>query len=348
MDAKNGPEPKTKRRRGAGRATLQDVARIAGVTAMTVSRTINRPDTVSEANRDRVQAAIEELNYIPDRYAGALASQRTRIVTVIVPVLSRRVFNDIVHGANQVLGPAGYQVLFSNTYSTLAEEEAICRAILGWRPEGIIVSGVDHTEGARALLRESGVTVVEALELGADPIDINIGCDHFAVGIRMAGYLIGKGYRRIGFVGGELDRDFRAARRRAGFRQALADNGVPCVHDDVFPEPNTYDSGILAMRRLIESRTAVDAIFCVNDDLAVGAIFEAQRRNLRVPGDIAIAGFSGLDISAAVFPSLTTIASPRYRMGELAARAILDRAEGRHGGPDCIDVGFDLIQRESA
>ena len=338
---------KPRRRRGGGRVTLNDVAKVAGVTAMTVSRALNRPETVSHANRAKVQAAVSRLNYVPDRFAGALASQRTRIVTVIVPRLSRPVFNEIVGGAHDVIGPAGYQILLSATFASLEEEEAICRAVLGWRPEGVIMSGVDHTDATRGMLRDSGIPVVEALELGEAPIDINIGCDHFAVGATMADYLIGKGYRKPGFIGGELTMDFRARRRYDGFVHGLAAHGMTPAHAEIFEEPNTYDAGSRAVQRLLESGNEVDAVFCANDDLGVGAMCECLRLGLRVPQDIAVAGFAGLAIGRTVHPTLTTIASPRRRMGELAAQAILDRTNGTLEGGMQIDVGFELVERES-
>jgi len=253
-----------------------DVAERAGVGVMTVSRALEAPHSVSEPLRARVEAAVEALGYVPDRFAGGLASAGTRLVTVIVPSLSRRVFSDIVHGADAVLRPRGFQILFSNTFYSLGQEEETCRAVLGWRPEGVIIAGVDHTAGTRRLLAEAGVPVVEAMELGDDPIDLNVGLSHLDAGRRMGEHLVARGYRRIGFVGTQLDADFRAARRRAGFLQALAGHGLACAAEDSGGAPASFRIDAEAMARLLERRAPVDALFCVNDELAVGAILDPR------------------------------------------------------------------------
>jgi len=337
-----------KTRRGGGTVTLKEVAEHAGVAMMTVSRAINNPDAVSEELRTRIDESIKALGYVQNRFAGVLASVRTKLVTVVVPSLSSRVFAEIVRGADTVLSPGGYQILVSNTFFSLDDEEAVCRKVLGWRPEGIIVSGVDHNENTRALLRNAGVPVVEALELGRDPIDINIGLSHFEAGRTVGRYLIKKGYRRCAFIGAQMDIDFRAQRRLAGFQTALEEAGIEIVYRGDYDAPSTFEVGAQALSDLTESGQSVDALFCVNDELAVGAICESRRRGIAVPGKLAIAGFNDLDISGQIVPGLTTIRSPRERIGELSAEAILRRIDGEVLPRAQVDVGFELIERQSA
>lgn len=340
--------PKRRVRRGSGRATIRQVAERAGVAMITVSRALTRPQTVSADLRGRIEAAVRELGYVPNRFAGGLASERTRVIPVVIPSLSNRVFADIVRGAQDVLTPRGYQILFSNTFRSLDEEEAIVSALLGWVPDGIILSGVDHSEGTRARLDAAGIPVVEALELGERPIDINIGFSHFEAGRTMTRHLIERGYRRIGFVGTQLDADFRATRRLAGWRAALAEAGLPEAWLAAYPEPSSYRKGAEAVAELAERGLPVDAIFFHNDVLAVGAILECQRRGIAVPDDLAVGGFNGHDIGAEINPALTTILSPRRRMGQLAAEALLDRIEGDAPRGRQVDVGFELLPRQSA
>jgi len=343
-----GPaKPKDTQRRRSGGVTVKDVAEHAGVGVMTVSRAIRSPESVSKKLRTRVEKAIEALGYVPNRFAGGLASVSSRIVTIIIPSLSNRVFTDIVRGADDVLGPAGYQILLSNTYYSLEQEEAICRTVLGWRPEGLIIAGVDHTEGTRSLLSSIDIPVVEAMEIGANPIDINIGLSHHDAGRQITRHLVEAGYRKIAFIGAQLDVDYRAARRFAGHRQALEESGLSSFHQAVSEAPSSYRTGSETLGRMLDEGISPDAVFCVNDELAVGAIFECQRRGLRIPGDIAIAGFNGLEIGADVVPTLTTVLSPRRKMGQLSAQAILDRLEGENEAAVHIDVGFEILRRES-
>ena len=263
---------------------------------------------------------------------------------MIVPSLSGRVFGEIIVGADEVLSPRGYQIMVSNTAYSLEDEETVCRSVLGWRPEGVIVSGIDHTAATRQLLTDAGIPVVEALELGANPIDINIGLSHLDAGRLAAEYLIGKGYRRLAFIGAQLDIDFRAQRRRAGFLQGLAAAGLDPVHDAAHAGSVGFASGAEALVAMLRAQARPDALFCVNDELAVGAIGAALRSGLKVPDDLAVMGFNDLDISSNLVPALTTIRSPRLEMGRLAARAIL----GDAGVGKRVDVGFELVERESA
>ncbi|MDF0599717.1 LacI family DNA-binding transcriptional regulator [Psychromarinibacter sp. C21-152] len=323
--------------------TLKQVAERAGVGIMTVSRVINTPEAVSDKLKARVNEAVRELGYVPNRYAGSLASARTSLVTVIVPSLSGRVFGEIIKGADEILSPRGYQIMVSNTAYSLEDEELVCRRVLGWRPEGVIISGIDHTEGTRRLLLDAEIPVVEALELGGNPIDINIGLSHRDAGRAAVDHLLERGYRQLSFIGAQMQIDFRAQRRRQGFLDGLAAAGLQAVHDISFDGKVAFEAGAAAFAQLQDTGEATDAVFCVSDELAIGVLGEAQRRGLRVPQDLAIIGFNDLDVSSAVMPALTTIRSPRKQMGRLAAQALL----GDGDLAKKIDVGFELIPRGS-
>lgn len=327
--------------------TLKDVADRAGVGIMTVSRVVNQPEAVSAELRGRVEHAIAAMGYVPNRSAGSLASNRSRLIAVIVPSLSSRVFGEIIVGADSVLGPEGLQIMVSNTSYSLEDEEAVCRRVLGWRPEGVIICGIDHSRGTREILLQSGLPVVEALELGERAIDINIGLSHLEAGRAAGAYLVERGHRRIAFAGAQMDRDFRAQRRRAGFLAALSDVGLEPAADLDLPSPLGFATGAEVFARLREAAPRADAVFCVNDELAVGAVGAAVRAGLKVPDDLAVMGFNDLDISAQIVPALTTIRSPREEMGRLAAEALLAARIGKRPRTR-IDVGFRLVRRETA
>ena len=333
-------------RRRSGRATMRDVADRAGVGAITVSRFFTDPSTVSASLATRIEQAVRELGYVPNRIAGGLASAGARVIPVIVPSLANAVYANIIQGIHDVLIPQGYQILLGPTGFSLAEEEALVTTSLGWSPQGIILTGVDHTPHARRLLLSARIPIVETMELGESPLDINVGFSHVQAGYAMTERLITLGYRHIAFAGARLDQDVRAMRRCEGYLAALRRHKLPTDLVLRFPTPTKYEQGAKALEWLLVQRPQIDAVFCHHDVLAVGVLLECQRKNVEVPRRLAVAGFNGLDISAAVIPRLTTVVSPRYRIGQLAAELLLRRLKGE-AVDRRVDVGFEIIERES-
>ncbi|HEX3984261.1 MAG TPA: LacI family DNA-binding transcriptional regulator [Acidisoma sp.] len=322
--------------------TLKHVAERAGVSPITVSRVINTPEAVSEALRSKVNEAIEALGYVPNRVAGALASAESRVVPVIVPSLSNAVFIEVIQGVQEVLEGAGYQLLLGHTQYDLEREQALAATFLGWSPAGMVVAGLRHTERTRAMLRAWKRPVVEVMEIGAQPIDMNVGLSHTRAGAAMAEHLIGRGYREMAFVGGVLSADYRALQRYEGFDAVLGEHGLrqrpPLTHEG----SSSAQRGGEALLRALDAAPELDALFFANDDLAVGAILRAQREGIDVPERIAIAGFNGFGLGELVQPALTTIVSPRQQIGRVAATKLLARFQGQESGPASVDVGFSL------
>ncbi|MCG8510112.1 MAG: LacI family DNA-binding transcriptional regulator [Rhodospirillales bacterium] len=330
------------------RVTMRDVARRAGVGTITVSRAITDPAKVSPELRQRIEQAIRELGYVPNRMAGWLSSRRSRVVPVIVPAIRNAVFSDLVEGANGVFLEAGYQILLGATDYDPAREESLIADFLGWTPEGIIVVGTEHTEAARRLLAETEATVVELFELGRDPIDINIGFSNAEAARAMTDYLLDKGYQRIAFVGAYMEFDRRADQRREGFAAQLGEQGLSGHRLLAYPDKSSFELGARALRDLRERWPDTDAAFFTNDVLAVGALLEANRMGLAVPEDLAIAGFNGLDIGARTTPDLTTVVSPRFEMGQRAAEAVLERRGAGRSDPLTVNVSYTVLPRGSA
>jgi LacI family gluconate utilization system Gnt-I transcriptional repressor len=312
---------------------------------MTVSRALRDPDAVSSFVRERVAAAVHALGYVPNRFAGGLAARRTRLVTVIVSGISASVYAEALGGTDEVMRPLGYEVLISQLTETPEQEERALAALLGWQPEGVILSGIERTEGTRRMLRAAGVPVVEALELTDTPIDSTVGLDHRAAGLAMGRHLAARGYRRVAFYGARLDADFRAFRRLDGLRAGLAETGLAPVRVVCSEAPSTTDTGAMFLRELLVDPAAPEAVFFSNDTIAMGALFEAQRLGVEVPGRIAIAGFGGSDITGAIIPPLTTVRFPRREMGRRSALVLLDRIEQRVPPGQRVDVGFELLAR---
>ena len=330
------------------RATLSDVARRAGVSPVTVSRAIRHPEMVSEDLRKRVDDAVHSLHYIPNHLASALASTRTHIVGVIVPSLTNGVFDDYLGAIQDVLNPAGIQVLVLNVrYSEVQEEEAIA-TLMGYHPEAMIVAGVDQTERSRQLLRNSGVPVVQTMDITDAPIDLIIGLDHTAAAAAAVQYLYDQGHRRIAHLTARADP--RARRRHAGYQQRMDELGLSTKGlVAASPRPSDIEMGGELFGKVLAEVPDVTAVFTCNDDLALGTLFECQRRGIRVPEDVAIIGFNDLDFTVASVPTLSTVSTERRQMGTWAAETILEiiRGSGQRPSQQRVDVGFSIKKRGS-
>ena len=327
--------------------TLKHVAERAGVSPITVSRALNKPSMVSADLRDRVRLAVEELGYVQNRVAGALASANSPVIPVVVPSLSNAVFVETIQGIQEVVQRAGFQLLLGNTEYDLDREHAWISTFLGWSPPGLILAGTRHQPRTRALIERWGRPVVEIMEVGAKPIDINVGLSHGAAGAAMARHLLERGYANLLFAGCRIGEDYRAGQRFRGFDRALASSGAarrPPLTRDAPSSPALGGDMLVEALRL---GPPPDAIFYANDDLAVGAILRAQRDGIAVPGRVAVAGFNGLDISGLVTPGLTTIASPRLAIGRIGAEKLLEAIQIGDPKARRVDVGFELIVRES-
>lgn len=330
------------------RATLSDVARRAGVSPVTVSRAIRHPEMVSEELRERIDAAVASLNYIPNHLASALASTKTQIVGVIVPSLTNGVFDDYLSGIQDVLDPAGIQVLVSNVRYSKHEEEKAIQTLLGYYPEAMIVTGVDQTDRARGLLKNSGVPVVQTMDITDDPIDLNVGFDHAAAGAAAVRYLYERGHRRIAHLTALTDP--RSQRRSAGYRQAMAALGLDTEGlVAASATPTNVQAGGTLFSEVLAVAPEVTAVFACNDDLALGVLFECQRRGIRVPDDVAVMGFNDLEFCTTTVPPLSTVSTARRQMGTWAAETILEiiRGSGKRPAQSRVDVGFSIKARGS-
>lgn len=333
--------------RASGRVTLAAVAARAGVATMTASRAISQPEMVSPLLRARVDLAVEELGYVPNRAARALASARSNVIVVLVPSLSNTVFAAVLAGIQDALDPHGYQILIGNTRYSDAEEEKLLNVYMQSNPDGILLSGLSHSKGMQKMLDTSRVPVVSMMDLSSDPARLSVGFSQVQAGYTMARHLIDKGYRRIGFMGAQLDE--RTIKRAEGYRMATQEAGLadPAL-ELMVADPSTIALGAELVGRMLAATPDCDAIFCCNDDLAHGAIYQCQRNGIDVPGQLAICGFNDLPASAWMNPSLTTIGTPRYQVGFEAASLLHAAIRGEQPAVRQIDLGFTLMTRESA
>lgn len=335
------------RRRATGRVTLADVAQAAGVSPITVSRALRGERAVDPELVERVRAAAARLGYVPDPAARALASQRGTHVAVLIPLLSNTLFVDLIEALQHTLRPAGYQALIGITHYDPSEEEQLLREQLMHRPAGLIVTGRSHSPAAQALIDASGVPCVHVMETIDAPGVHSVGFSQKAAGAAVVRHLIERGRRRIAFAGAQLDA--RTLQRLEGWREALGEAGL---HDArlewLNPAPSSMALGARMLEQILAMKPAVDAIFFCNDDLAQGALLAAQRLRLAVPKRLAIVGFNDLTGSDQMVPALTTVRTPRGEIGQRAAQMLLTLMRGGTPPERCVDVGFELVVRESS
>jgi len=332
-------------RRGSGGVTLSAVAKLAGVSAITVSRVLNQPDTVAPATLEKVRQAIAVTGYVPNLLAGGLASNRSRLVAALVPTIVGPVFLETIQALTETLAEAGTQVMLGQSGYANSREDALIDAIIGRRPEGIVLTGIMHSPQGRKRLAACGIPVVETWDLTPTPIDMLVGFSHPRVGIAVADTLHARGYRRPAIITAD---DQRAGQRRAAYVERWRELGVDQVAVNVVPAPTTLGDGRIALRALLEAHPSIDAVFCSSDLLAQGVLIEAQTRGIAVPGRLAVIGFGDLAFAAHLHPALTTVRIDGTSIGRQAGRFILDRAAGRDPGPRVRDIGFSIIDRASA
>lgn len=331
---------------------MSDVARLAGVSKMTVSRVLAGHSVAAET-RERVCKAIDQLGYVADAAAGALSSGRSEFVAVLVPSLSSSNFSDTVRGLTDALEPHGLQLLLGDTDYDLEREERLVRSMLRHQPRCIALTGAQHTDATRKVLQRSAIPVVEMWDLPTHPIDTAVGFSNVRAARAMVRHLAGQGYRRIGFLGGASELDRRGLDRLKGYQSEIKALGL-CEPRVVRlgESPITMSHGGPAMAALLEMWPDTDAAMCVSDMSAFGAIMECHRRGLSVPADMAVAGFGNFEVATCCHPTITTVSVDAYgiglRTGEALLAALQARDDGERIESQRFRIDYTIVARESA
>ena len=338
---------KQRSRRGSGRPTLSDVADLAGVGTITVSRALRDPLRVSQELRARIDIAVKDLGYVLNPNARALASVRADVIGVLIPSMTNNVFSDVLRGIHDGLGDSTLQIQFGITHYSEREEERLLRVFLGQHPSALIISGIDQTPATRRLLESADCPVVQIMEIGPDPIDMMIGFSHFDGGKTATRHLLDVGCRQIGFIGARMDP--RTTRRLDGYRSAIEETG----HFDIrlvttTTLPSSVTMGMKLFHEAIERVPSLDAVVCNNDDIALGVLFACNRLGLPVPSRICIAGFNDLEMMEVAYPPITSVRTPRYEIGRQAIAMAMAELNGQTVGDRVIDLGFELKIRASS
>ena len=321
--------------------TLANVAALAGVSQITVSRILRNKGPIAPDTRARVMSAVQAIGYVPNRVAGSLASAGSNLMGVVIPSLSNIVFPEVLRGIHEALDESGFQPVVAVTDYDMAREETLLRSLLAWKPAAMIIAGFDHTDETRRMLENSGIRVAELMDIDAEPIDIAVGLSHRRAGHATGRHLIECGYRRFGYVGHDWTADRRARLRYDGLCQALAEAGLSLAGESIGDGNSSVFAGRDGLARLRRLSPTVDVAVFSNDDMAVGGVFHCMAEGIEPKADLGLFGFNGLEIGQALPVPLSTIRSDRYRIGRLAVEHILNPARG--DAPRIIDVGFEIV-----
>lgn len=325
------------------KVSLAKVAKAAGVSKMTASRVLRGEGGYSDKTKDKVMAQVDALGYVPNRLATVFAGDRSStFVGVSIPDLGNEVFAQVLEGIDRKLGSFGYQTVLGLTQHTLEEEQKWIETVLSWQPAGLILTGRSHMPRAVDMLRNAGIPVVEIWDLNSSPIDVSVGLAHFDSGYEMGRYLIGLGYKSLGYVGTSHDTANAASRRLDGFQKAITDGGGTLTRQFCLHDAAAFYPGFYGTEQLLATGARVDCIFYQNDSMAFGGMQYCERIGLSVPDDIGIAGWGDMPIASVLGTRLTSIHVPHIRLGQVAAQAMVARLndEAVH---HCQDVGFHLV-----
>ena len=310
-------DPDTSRRM----LTLRDVSEASGVSEMTVSRVL-RGRSVSPATREKVLAAARGLGYVPNKIAGALASSRVNLVAVIVPSLSNMVFPEVLTGISGVLEDAGLQPVVGVTRYDPVREERVLYEMLSWRPSGVILAGLEHTDAARAMLGHAGVRVVEIMDVDGTAIDAAVGISHRRAGRKMAAAIVAAGYRRIGFLGTTMPDDHRARKRMEGLEEGLRAADLGIADREFYSGGSALRKGREMTQAILERTPDLDFLYFSNDMIGAGGLLWCLERGIDVPGSLGLAGFNGVDLLEGLPRRLATMDACRTEIGRIAAEMV--------------------------
>ncbi|MEO0830742.1 MAG: LacI family DNA-binding transcriptional regulator [Pseudomonadota bacterium] len=307
--------------------TLRDVSEESGVSEMTVSRVLRNRGDVSVATRERVLAAAKRLGYVPNKIAGSLASNRVNLVAMIIPSLSNMVFPEVLMGANSVLDDTELQPVVGVTQYSPEREEKVLYEMLSWRPSGIIIAGLEHTEPSRAMLRNAGCPVVEIMDVDGEPIDALVGISHRRAGRLMAQAILRAGYQRIGVLGTKMPLDHRARKRFEGFTTALAKAGLEVVDQEFYEGGSAMTKGREMTAAMLARSPDLDFLYYSNDMIGAGGLLYCLEQGIDVPGRLGLAGFNGVEMVGSLPLRLATMDAGRTEIGREAARIVAESLE---------------------
>lgn len=326
------------------RTTLQDIADQVGITKMTVSRYMRDPNSVAEKTREKIAAVIEEIGYIENRAPAMLSKSSSRAIGILLPSLSNQIFASFVQGIETVTKANGYETLIAHFSYDELEEESKIASLLAYQVDGLILTESHHTNRTLQMIKAADVPVVETMELPEQPIDMAVGLDHREASYQVTKQIMAAGKRTIAYFGARLDT--RTRLRMEGYDRAVTEAGIIPFHV-LTEEHSSFSMADDLLDRALADKPELDAVFCTNDDIAIGVLMSAQRRGIKVPEQLSVVGYNALDIGTMVTPRLTSVDTPRFEIGVKSAELLIARLKGEEIESDRVDMGYHITKGES-
>ncbi|MDO5053946.1 gluconate operon transcriptional repressor GntR [Pasteurella oralis] len=326
------------------RPTLQDIATHLGITKMTISRYLRNPESVAPDTQTKIAQAIEQFGYIPNRAPDILSNAKSRAIGVLVPSLTNQVFADVIKGIEMISDNMGYQTMLAHYGYSAKKEEQRIESLLSYNVDGLILSENQHTARTLKMLEVANIPVVEIMECSEIGIQQAIGFDNIAAAQAMVETMINRGHKNVVYFSARMDK--RTRLKMQGYEQAMRKHGLQ-PHSLTTEQPSSFSLGAQQLHEALQQKPELNGIFCTNDDLAIGALFECQRLGIKVPKQVAIAGFHGHDVGQSMTPQLATVITPRLEIGKIAAQELLNRIQGMPQQSSIINLGYQIHLGES-
>ena len=308
--------------------TLRDVSEACGVSEMTVSRVLRDSGDVSQTTRKKVLKAAHDLGYVPNKIAGALASQRVNLIAVIIPSMSNMVFPEVMMGINEVLENTELQAVIGITNYLPETEESVLYKMLSWRPSGVIIAGLEHSERSQKMLQSSGIPIVEIMDIDGTATDCAVGISHRRAGREMAQVILDAGYHKIGFMGTKMPLDHRAHKRFEGFSERLLQSGIEIADKEFYSGGSALAKGRDMTTDMLLRSPDLDFLYFSNDMIGAGGLLHLLNQKADIPQKIGLAGFNGVELLQGLPLQLATMDACRLQIGRQAAKIICDRISG--------------------
>ncbi|MDP8078667.1 gluconate operon transcriptional repressor GntR [Phocoenobacter skyensis] len=326
------------------RPTLQDIASHLGITKMTVSRYLRNPNSVAVATQQKIATALEEFGYIPNRAPDILSNAKSHAIGVLVPSLTNQVFANVIKGIETVTDPAGYQTMLAHYGYSIKKEEQRIESLLSYNVDALILSENHHSPRTLKMLKVANIPIIEIMECSEIGSYQAIGFDNVAAAQSMTETMINRGHKQIVYFSARMDK--RTQLKMQGYTKAMQKHGLT-PHCITTEESSSFSLGAKQLHQTLGKYPDTNGIFCTNDDLAIGALFECQRLGIKVPEQIAIAGFHGHNVGQSMTPQLATVITPRLEIGKVAATQLLERLNNQPQQSHIINLGYRIHLGES-
>lgn len=340
---------KTRKRRGTGRVTLQEVANFAGVGTMTVSRALRTPEQVSDKLREKIEQAVEELGYIPNRTAGALASGHSDTVAVLVPSLTDKASSRFMQSLQQVLNKNEFQLLLGcHEYNQLKEAEILMTLLQG-NPAALVIFGSQLADKTHQILEKTNIPTINVVGSPFSPAQITIETAFFEASHKLTEHLLEQGYKNIGFIGAHMDNRLQRQQLN-GWHKAMLSHYQNSDLVITMPDAASLQLGRYALNEILLRQPELDAVICSHEEIALGIMFECQRRLLKIPENIAVACLDGSDNCDQTHPTLTSIRIGYKKMGIETGKLLIGLLNNNHDESEesrIVQFNYQIELRQS-